>query len=82
MIKKNLSFEERWAISQLIELVRDANILVPDDSEFSSDGMLRTTGEVLDLYSIDKKDWELCLKAIEYGLSGLTSALSTIMLNL
>ena len=65
MIKKNLSFEERWAISQLIELVRDANILVPDDSEFSSDGMLRTTGEVLDLYSIDKKDWELCLKAIE-----------------
>lgn len=65
MIKENLSFEERWAVTQLIELVRDANILVHDDSEFSNDGMLRTTGEVLDLYSFDEKDWELCLKAIE-----------------
>ena len=65
MLKINLSIEERMAIESLIELVRDANILVHDDSEFSDDGMLRTTGEVLDLYSFDEKDWELCLKAIE-----------------
>lgn len=64
MLKENLSFEERLAIEQLIELVRDANVLVPDDSEFSNDGWLRTTGEVLDLYSFEEKDWELCLKAI------------------
>lgn len=67
MLKENLSFEERWAISQLIELVRDANVLVPDDSESSGDGWLRTTGEVLDLYSLEEKEWELCLKAIEYS---------------
>lgn len=60
MLKENLSFEERWAIEQLIELVRDAKVLVPDNSEDN----LVTTGETLDLYSFNKLDWELCLNAI------------------
>lgn len=64
MIKEKLSFEERWAISQLIELVRDANVLVPDNN-FGSEDNLVTTGEVLDLYSFNKSDWDLCLAAVE-----------------
>lgn len=64
MIKENLSLEERWAITQLIELVREANILVPDDN-FGSEDNLVTTGQTLDLYSFNKSDWDLCLNAIE-----------------
>ena len=64
MIKENLSLEERIAIASLIELVRDANVLVPDDNYGSEDNMV-TTGKTLDLYSFNKSDWELCLKTIE-----------------
>ncbi len=63
MLKENLSFEERWAIEQLIELVRDAKVLVPDNNGGSEDNLV-TTGETLDLYSFNKSDWELCLNAI------------------
>lgn len=62
IIKEHLSFEERWAIGNLIELCKDVNLFVDDDEE--SD-WLHTTGETLNLESIDKKDWELCLKALE-----------------
>ena len=64
MIKENLSFEERWAIAHLIELVRDAKVLVPDNT-FGSEDNLVTTGEVLDLHSFNKSDWDLCLAAID-----------------
>lgn len=64
MIKENLSFEERWAITMLIELVRDANVLVPDNN-FGSEENMVTNGETLDLYSFNKSDWDLCLKALE-----------------
>lgn len=63
MLKENLSFEERCAIEQLIELVRDAKVLVPDNNEGSEDNLV-TTGETLDLYSFNKSDWELCLNSI------------------
>lgn len=63
MLKENLSFEERWAIEHLIELVRDAKVLVPDNNEGSEDNLV-TTGETLDLYLFNKSDWELCLNAI------------------
>lgn len=63
MLKENLSFEERWAIGLLIELVRDARVLVPDDN-FGSEENMVTTGETLDLYSFNKSDWELCINSI------------------
>jgi hypothetical protein len=51
------------AIESLIELVRDARVLVQDNNEGSEDNLV-TTGETLDLYSFNKSDWELCLNAI------------------
>lgn len=63
MLKENLSIDERIAIESLIELVRDARVLVQDNNFGSEDNMV-TTGETLDLYSFDKSDWELCLNAI------------------
>lgn len=63
MLRENLSIEERMAIESLIELVRDARVLIPDDNIGSDDNMI-TTGETLDLYSFDKSDWNLCLNAI------------------
>lgn len=63
MLKENLSFEERWAIGLLIELVRDARVLVPDDN-FGSEENMVTTGETLDLHSFNKSDWELCINSI------------------
>lgn len=64
MIKENLSFEERWAISLLIELVRDAHVLVPDNNSGDDDELV-TNGEVLDLYTFKKSDWNVCLAAID-----------------
>lgn len=63
MLKENLSIDERIAIESLIELVRDARVLVQDNNFGSEDNMV-TTGETLDLYSFNKSDWELCLNAI------------------
>ena len=63
MLKENLSIDERIAIECLIELVRDARVLVQDNNFGSEDNMV-TTGETLDLYSFNKSDWELCLNAI------------------
>lgn len=63
MLKENLSIDERIAIECLIELVRDARVLVQDNNFGSEDNMV-TTGETLDLYSFNKSDWELCLNTI------------------
>jgi len=63
MLKENLSIDERIAIECLIELVRDARVLVQDNNFGSEDNMV-TTGETLDLYSFNKSDWELCMNAI------------------
>ena len=64
MLKENLSIDERLAIESLIELVRDARVLIQDNNFGSEDNMV-TTGETLDLYSFNKSDWELCLNAIK-----------------
>jgi hypothetical protein len=64
MIKEHLNVEERIAISLLIELVRDAEVLVQDNNFGSEDNMV-TTGKTLDLYSFNKSDWQICLKALE-----------------
>jgi hypothetical protein len=64
MVKEHLNVEERIAISLLIELVRDAEVLVDDDTFGSEDNMV-TTGKPLDLYSFNKSDWQICLKALE-----------------
>ena len=64
MLKENLSIDERLAIELLIELVRDARVLIQDNNFGSEDNMV-TTGETLDLYSFNKSDWELCLNAIK-----------------
>ena len=64
MVKEHLNVEERIAISLLIELVRDAEVLVQDDNFGSEDNMV-TTGKTLDLYSFNKSDWQICLKALE-----------------
>lgn len=64
MVKEHLNVEERIAISLLIELVRDAEVLVQDDNFGSEDNMV-TTGKTLDLYSFNKSDWQTCLKALE-----------------
>lgn len=63
MVKEYLNVEERIAISLLIELVRDAEVLVQDNNFGSEDNMV-TTGKTLDLYSFNKSDWEICLKAL------------------
>lgn len=62
MIKKNLSVEERMALAELVEMCRDLHIFVDENEE---DDCLCTTGEPLDLYCFFKKDWELCLNAME-----------------
>lgn len=62
MIKEHLSVEERLALGHLVELCKRVNLLVEDDGD--SDWLI-TTGETLDLESIEKKDWELCLNALE-----------------
>jgi hypothetical protein len=64
MIKEHLNVEERIAISLLIELVRDAEVLVDDDT-FGSENNMVTTGKTLDLHSFNKSDWQICLKALE-----------------
>lgn len=64
MIKEHLNVEERIAISLLIELVRDAEVLVDDDTFGSEDNMV-TTDKTLDLHSFNKSDWQICLKALE-----------------
>lgn len=63
MVKEYLNVEERIAISLLIELVRDAEVLVQDNNFGSEDNMV-TTGKPLDLYSFNKSDWEICLNAL------------------
>lgn len=62
MIKENLSIEERLALGCLVELCKSVNLLV--EVEGDSDCLV-TNGEPLNLESMDKKDWELCLKALE-----------------
>ena len=62
MIKENLSIEERIALGYLVELCKRVNLLVEDDGDSE---WLITNGKPLDLESIEKKDWELCLKALE-----------------
>ena len=62
MIKEHLSFEERMALGYLVELCKRVHLLVEDDGD--SDWLI-TNGEPLDLESIEKRDWELCLKALE-----------------
>lgn len=64
MIKERLSVDERIALSLLVELVRDANVLVQDNTFGSEDNMV-TNGQPLDLHSFNKSDWELCLKALD-----------------
>lgn len=63
MIKEKLSIEERMALGHLVELCKRVNLLVEDDGD--SDWLI-TNGEPLDLESIEKEDWELCLNALEY----------------
>jgi len=63
MIKEKLSIEERMALGHLVELCKKVNLLVEDEGD--SDWLI-TNGEPLDLESIEKEDWELCLNALEY----------------
>lgn len=63
MIKEKLSIEERMALGHLVELCKRVNLLVEDEGD--SDWLI-TNGEPLDLESIEKEDWELCLNALEY----------------
>lgn len=62
MIKEHLSVEERLALGNLVELCKRVNLLVEDDGD--SDWLI-TNGEPLNLESIEKKDWQLCLNALE-----------------
>ena len=50
------------ALGYLVELCKRVHLLVEDDGD--SDWLI-TNGEPLDLESIEKRDWELCLKALE-----------------
>ena len=63
MIKEKLSIEERMALGHLVELCKKVNLLVEDEGD--SDWLI-TNGEPLDLESIEKEDWELCINALEY----------------
>lgn len=63
MIKEKLSIEERMALGHLVELCKKVNLLVEDEGD--SDWLI-TNGEPLDLESIEKEDWKLCLNALEY----------------
>lgn len=62
MIKENLSVEERIALTMLMEIVRDANVFVQDNN-YGCDNMV-TTGRTLDLYSLNKSDYEICMKLL------------------
>ena len=62
MIKEHLSIEERMALGYLVELCKKVNLLIEDEGD--SDWLI-TNGEPLDLESYEKKDWDLCLKALE-----------------
>jgi len=62
MIKEHLSVEERLALGYLVELCKRVNLLVEDDGDSE---WLITNGEPLDIESIEKSDWELCLNALE-----------------
>lgn len=62
MIKEHLSVEERLALGYLVELCKSVNLLVESDCD--SDWLI-TNGEPLDLESFEKKEWELCLNALE-----------------
>jgi hypothetical protein len=62
MIKEHLSIEERLALSHLVELCKRVNLLVEDEG--NSDWLI-TNGEPLNLESIEKKDWDLCINALE-----------------
>lgn len=62
MIKEHLSVEERLALGHLVELCKSVNLLVEDDGD---PDWLITNGEPLNIESIEKKDWELCLNVLE-----------------
>ena len=62
MIKEHLSVDERLALGYLVDLCKRVNLLVEDEGD--SDWLI-TNGEPLNLESFEKKDLELCLKAIE-----------------
>ncbi len=62
MIKEHLSVEERLALGYLVELCKRVNLFVEDDGDSEC---LITNGEPLDLESIEKTVWELCLNALE-----------------
>lgn len=62
MIKENLSVEERLALGCLVKLCKSVNLFVEDEGD--SDWLI-TNGEPLNLETIKKDDWDLCLKALE-----------------